>query len=637
MRNFSFIALLVIGMLGFSLIEYRDALYAQSTDCGSGVPQRLEVGGQGQVIPGQERNRLRSAPFGDPVGFVETGVAFDVIDGPECSGDITWWQVTTSDGLTGWTAEGVEGEAYLEPVTASSASGSDVHPNDIASGLGLEFELRDDGSVIVESNNCEGPPRFEVGDQVEIANPDALHFYGHPQLENGFFSSQVMETLVTSEPNYDGLLWFEFFYYSSKYLFESVLTIGEGPRCVNGAYLVRVTSTLWYFESDLRGSSIVEPVNFTTEVYDWYPVGSAPVIDASGQLTYSAGGGGDNMGFHWDLDECGTFTGLTIHLPLYVYTPECFAIYPVDSGSVKVRLLQPVGTVFDEFESQTESLTINWILRADTSSGMIETEAIFIDIPTQLGVQAGIWTIEVEIGGKLYQRSYRLYEGSENKFWLCEGPHPQLLLYQYNGRSVDLVLLDQAGEGFIDDDRVINLPAIEIERWTVDLPESGSLVIQPRFRLPTQGILVVVDSGDDWRSLTTTFNDWARVPSVPGPICADPEATQKVEPGAYATGIGNFTFDGTIGQGFDFFGHIHTALNPTSARSEALGGTVQGDPGLIGATLFAPDGTVVVSANPEADLVIQDVVLPATGEYRLEVVSENQAGIPGWIITLSNG
>ena len=203
--------LAVITMLVI-ISSYEFVTHAQSTDCGSGVPQRLEVGGQGQVIPGQARNRLRSAPFGDPIGFIETNTIFDVIGGPECNGNILWWQVSTSDGLTGWTAEGVDGEAYLEPVAVASGGGGGI-PEDntqppLEEGVWADVVPADvdlTQPVINTGEACDNiEPQNNIGDQVYLRGyqPFVRSFegvdvyYGHPLIPGQLYSGRRLEQYV---------------------------------------------------------------------------------------------------------------------------------------------------------------------------------------------------------------------------------------------------------------------------------------------------------------------------------------------------------------------------------------------------------------------------------------------------------
>jgi hypothetical protein len=82
------------------------------------LPPRLGVGGQGQVPPGNTPNRLRQSPStsAEQIGVLNAGEVFTVVGGPVCADGFVWWQVT-SQGQTGWTAEGaLPNDYFVDPV-----------------------------------------------------------------------------------------------------------------------------------------------------------------------------------------------------------------------------------------------------------------------------------------------------------------------------------------------------------------------------------------------------------------------------------------------------------------------------------------------------------------------------------------
>lgn len=91
-----------------------------STACrNNGLPPRLEVGERGRVTRYPDlANRVRSSPGTDGrvLGMMQPGTSFQVLDGPVCENNINWWQVRTSSGLQGWTAEGADDQYYTEPL-----------------------------------------------------------------------------------------------------------------------------------------------------------------------------------------------------------------------------------------------------------------------------------------------------------------------------------------------------------------------------------------------------------------------------------------------------------------------------------------------------------------------------------------
>jgi hypothetical protein len=84
--------------------------------CGQLI-SRLIIGNQGRVLPGLPNN-LRADPGQNSprVGAIPGGERFTVLDGPECVESIAWWQVEY-DGVTGWTAEGRDGDYWVAPAT----------------------------------------------------------------------------------------------------------------------------------------------------------------------------------------------------------------------------------------------------------------------------------------------------------------------------------------------------------------------------------------------------------------------------------------------------------------------------------------------------------------------------------------
>jgi Tol biopolymer transport system component len=87
--------------------------------CGTVPPVDLVLEGQGKVLAGNGANRIRSTPSpdADVIGQIPEGATFNVVYGQQhvCNGGIRWAQVEYK-GVTGWTAEGADGEAFLEAI-----------------------------------------------------------------------------------------------------------------------------------------------------------------------------------------------------------------------------------------------------------------------------------------------------------------------------------------------------------------------------------------------------------------------------------------------------------------------------------------------------------------------------------------
>lgn len=79
----------------------------------------LRVGMRAMVTedpPIPNRLRERADTNSKVIGMIQPGEEVDIIDGPGCSNEWVWWKVRLSNGLTGWTAEGENGEYWLIPV-----------------------------------------------------------------------------------------------------------------------------------------------------------------------------------------------------------------------------------------------------------------------------------------------------------------------------------------------------------------------------------------------------------------------------------------------------------------------------------------------------------------------------------------
>ncbi|MDZ4763514.1 MAG: protein kinase [Chloroflexota bacterium] len=95
---------------------------------GSPVPGRMIVGAPARVASGGLANRVRSDPSkadGQVVALMRPGTNFVVVGGPTCDSvdQLRWWQINYG-GLVGWTAEGENGEYYLEPLPPTPAPGA---------------------------------------------------------------------------------------------------------------------------------------------------------------------------------------------------------------------------------------------------------------------------------------------------------------------------------------------------------------------------------------------------------------------------------------------------------------------------------------------------------------------------------
>ncbi len=87
--------------------------------CGNNLRSQLMPGMQGRVAyQPPVANTVRATPgeAGEAIGEIPPGGVFTVLAGPQCAiGGMTWWQVNYN-GLVGWTAEGIPGQYWLEPI-----------------------------------------------------------------------------------------------------------------------------------------------------------------------------------------------------------------------------------------------------------------------------------------------------------------------------------------------------------------------------------------------------------------------------------------------------------------------------------------------------------------------------------------
>lgn len=86
--------------------------------CPGALPARLQPGMEARVIPGGNRNRVRTDPTlnGVELGRIDPGERFFIMDGPVCADGFTWYLVDYFN-LVGWTAESDATDYWLEPIT----------------------------------------------------------------------------------------------------------------------------------------------------------------------------------------------------------------------------------------------------------------------------------------------------------------------------------------------------------------------------------------------------------------------------------------------------------------------------------------------------------------------------------------
>lgn len=79
----------------------------KSLTCSGAPPQRVEIGDRAYVCTQEDRLIVRAQPSmsGEILLRLETGTYFEVVGGPSCSQNMSWWNIEV-DGMTGWVSEG---------------------------------------------------------------------------------------------------------------------------------------------------------------------------------------------------------------------------------------------------------------------------------------------------------------------------------------------------------------------------------------------------------------------------------------------------------------------------------------------------------------------------------------------------
>lgn len=104
-----------------------DPVMAGEIVCAGGLPVRLAVGMRGRNIASGSINIRQPPDLDDPnavKGLLLPGAEFDVIGGPQCADNRTWWEIRYESAVgttTGWVIEGDNVEYWLEPVNGAAA------------------------------------------------------------------------------------------------------------------------------------------------------------------------------------------------------------------------------------------------------------------------------------------------------------------------------------------------------------------------------------------------------------------------------------------------------------------------------------------------------------------------------------
>lgn len=148
------------------------------------MTSRLAVGAQCRVEDeeGSAPNRVRQNPTvtAEQLFQLQPGDEFSVINGPQCGNGYVWWQIESTDGRIGWTAESSVGdqEYYLEPVIE---------------GLNAEGEVDFADIQFTYSTDLASDVAFEESEPVESTDEDGPIPAGHPGYREFTFLDFVEE------------------------------------------------------------------------------------------------------------------------------------------------------------------------------------------------------------------------------------------------------------------------------------------------------------------------------------------------------------------------------------------------------------------------------------------------------------
>lgn len=166
---------------------------------------------EGVVLPGGA-NRVRSTPStnGEIVGEIPVSGEFQVIDGPSCSEGIVWWQIESAY-ANGWTAESLDGEYYLAPISAPPLPSTPPPPPDATlPGGALMLKSSAGGVLLVAPSGKMGEVDLwdvDTGSSFQMQLPhDADPILGQSNII--FFAENESETVyVTGDSAGRAFVW----------------------------------------------------------------------------------------------------------------------------------------------------------------------------------------------------------------------------------------------------------------------------------------------------------------------------------------------------------------------------------------------------------------------------------------------
>ena len=156
----------------------------QSADCPTMTPLEFLPGMTGQVTPGSA-NRLRDLPSrsGNIITEIPGGDTFTVLDVPTCADGLRWWRVAYDD-QQGWTAEGSDGEYFLEllpdqPAPAVAPVDNQRQIDQWGYGTALDTAWSPDGSRFIVASTSGiwlyDPSDWSVQPQLLVEAPTSIN------------------------------------------------------------------------------------------------------------------------------------------------------------------------------------------------------------------------------------------------------------------------------------------------------------------------------------------------------------------------------------------------------------------------------------------------------------------------------
>ena len=518
MKLFRWICIFVAVIATLSLIGRSQA---QNDDCGSGLRQRLTVGGRGFVTPTPPDLRLRNGAAGDQIGALALNLAFTVVEGPICANNMSWWHVQADDGQNGWIAEGANGMYFVDTLPTPASATATFEPATAADDQ--------DSSALnppaIQNNNlaCDDLPesQFTLGDFVTLINPSADSYYGHPLIEDSLF-------LYNDEP--------------SRLISTEEMWLIEGPYCFDGDYLWRVaTSDLvsnLFYNNDPGSDNFSYPNPF-------YGSDRSVILGASPWIFETHSGSTNLQKISKVIESLTSFTPTIVHIdePTIAIQPElqvafgavggggggadegwflpcdnavveyyfngCLYLYPFDiENEIEVSIFQPDGTLYSSYidvASQISATTYESVTGTRSSQMSFSFDAVRVEIPYSLGLPLGVWTVTATDGVQEIRRIYRFGTMDQESGFpryiasRCDGGLPLLMFGGFQPHEqVELLLIEQVGDE-ISNGTIGTVPFVERARWTFEIGDTGRMAAYIDYLIPNNSYFILNHPSGDWR------------------------------------------------------------------------------------------------------------------------------------------